>query len=135
MVRSMKGHRLERQFGFVVGGVFLALGLWTLWRGSWPLPVSRTVAAGGLLLVLLAATMPAWLVYPRKAWMALAELLGFVSTRVILGAVFFLVVLPLGLVMRWTGWDPLVSRRQPGQSYWVGYPARQANPKHFEQMF
>ena len=131
----MKRFRLERQFGFVVGGVFLALGLWTLWRGSWPLAVSRTVAAGGLLLVVLGAVAPGWLVLPRRAWMALAEALGFVSTRVILGAVFFLAVLPLGFILRRTGWDPLVSRRRAGETYWVTYPARQASPKHFEQMY
>jgi len=131
----MKSHRPERQFGFLVGGVFLALGLWTLWRGRWPVPVSRTMAVGGLLLVSLAAVAPAWLVYPRKAWMALAEALGFVSTRIILGAVFFLAVVPLGFIMKRTGWDPMVSRKRPGASYWVAYPTRQGSPKHFEHMF
>jgi hypothetical protein len=49
--------------------------------------------------------------------------------------VFFLTILPLGFIMRRTGWDPLVGRKHPGQSYWVAYPARQASPKHFEHMF
>jgi hypothetical protein len=47
--------------------------------------------------------------------MALAEALGFVSTRVILGLVFFVVMTPLGWVMRRAGWDPLASRRRSGQ--------------------
>ena len=39
--------------------------------------------------------------------MKLANGLSFVSTRVILALVFFLVITPLGVVKRLTGWDPL----------------------------
>ncbi len=127
--------RLERHFGFVVGGVFLCLALWTGWRGSWPPLVSRAVGVLGLLLLILGAALPQALVYPRRAWMALAEVLGFVSTRVILGVVFFLIMTPLGIIMRAGGWDPLAKRRRPGESRWVPYSTRPANPKHFEQMF
>ncbi len=125
----------ERQFGCVVGGVLLALGLWTLWRRSWPLPLSATLASIGLLLVVLGLAYPRALVRPRQAWMALAEALNFVSTRVILAVVFFVGILPAGFVMRLFGWDPLGRQRSAGGSYWVDYPPRQQNPKYFEQMF
>jgi hypothetical protein len=131
----MRRNHLERQFGRVVGGVFLLIGLWTTWRGSWAPVVSWTVAGVGLTLVLLGLAAPRLLVHPRRAWMGLAEVLGFVSTRVILGIVFFLVITPLGFVMRKGGWDPLGSRRPSGQSTWIPYPSRMANPRHFEQMF
>jgi hypothetical protein len=127
--------RLERQFGAVVGGVFVLIGQWTTWRVSWPPVVSWTMAGVGLGLVVLGLTAPRVLVYPRRAWMALAEALGFVSTRVILGVVFFLIITPLGLVMRRAGWDPLSSRRRSGQSAWAPYPSRMSDPRHFEQMF
>ena len=131
----MKGYRLERQFGWSVGAVFLAIGLWTMWRGRWPLVVGQALAAGGFLLVALGTVAPRALTHPRRAWMALAEALGFVSTRVILGLVFFVIITPLGLVMRRFGWDPLASRRPEGPTSWVAYSPRQANVKHFEQMF
>ena len=131
----MSRFRLERQFGWVVGGVFLALGLWTAWRGSWPPAVSGTVAGLGLALVLLGLIAPRTLVHPRRAWMALAEVLGFISTRVILGLVFFGIMTPLGVIMRRAGWDPLASRPARGRSHWVAYSPRPGNPRHFEQMF
>jgi hypothetical protein len=132
----MKGKfQLERQFGTIVGGVWLIIGLWTGWRGSWPPAASGASAAIGVALGVLALAAPRTLAYPRRAWMALAEVLGFVSTRLILGAVFFLMLTPLGVVMRKTGWDPLASRRRSGQSAWAPYPSRVANPRHFEQMF
>lgn len=127
--------RLERQFGWVVGGVFLAIGLWTTWRGSWPPAVSQTTGVVGLTLIVLGLTVPRALVHPRRAWMALAEVLGFVSTRVILGVVFFGVMTPIGFIMRRAGWDPLASRRSAGRSHWVAYSPRPADPRHFEQMF
>jgi hypothetical protein len=131
----MNRFRLERQFGGVVGGVFLCLGLWTIWRESWPSAISQTTAGLGLVLLILGLAVPRALVYPRRAWMALAEALGFVSTRVILGAVFFLIMTPLGFIMRRAGWDPLAGHRRSGQSRWVSYSPRQSNPKHYEQMF
>ena len=131
----MKQFRLERQFGSIVGGVFLCLGLWTTWRESWPSAISQATAGLGLVLLILGLAVPRALVYPRRAWMGLAEVLGFVSTRVILGAVFFLLMTPLGFIMRRAGWDPLAARRGAGQSHWVTYSPRLSNPKHFEQMF
>ncbi len=127
--------RPERQFGTVVGGIFLLIGLFTTWRGSWPPPVSTAVGVVGLTLVVLGLVAPGALVQPRRGWMALAEALGYVSTRVILGIVFFLILTPIGLVMRRAGWDPLASRRRPGQTAWVPYSPRAANVRHFEQMF
>ena len=79
---------------------------------------------------------------PRGCWSGqtgsgcvLAEALSFVSTRVVLGLVFFLAVTPTGVVKRLTGWDPLGRRRSRRESYWVPYPERQRDPKHFEKMF
>ena len=63
------------------------------------------------MLVLLGLVFPRALVLPNKAWMALAEALSFVSTRIILAFVFFGIVTPIGFVKRLFGWDPLQSPR------------------------
>jgi hypothetical protein len=67
--------------------------------------------------------------------MFLAEILGFVSTRIILAFVFFFVVTPIGVVKRIFGWDPLGRRSGPAESYWRPYSERQHNPRHYEKMF
>lgn len=114
----------------------MGIGLWMLWRARLPPTVGWLFALVGLLLVALSLVYPSALIYPRRAWMALAEGLSFVSTRVILGTVFFLGVMPLGGMMRTFGWDPLMRhRKQAGESYWMPYPTRQHDSTHVEKMF
>ena len=125
----------ERQFGVSVGLVLLAVAAYLLWRGRGPYPVGITAAVGGLL-VLLGAAVPRTLVHPNRWWMALAEALSFVSVRVVLGLLFFLVFTPVGAFRRWQGWDPLNRRSAAGRtSFWYPYSPRQADPKHYERMF
>lgn len=118
----------------MVGGVFVLLGAWWLYRGKFP-AAAHTVLPVGLLLVLLGLVWPRALVVPNKAWMLLAEGLSFVTTRIILGAVFFLVVTPIGVVKRLSGWDPLSRRGPRGDSYWRPYSERQRDKRHYEKMF
>ncbi|MCA1605251.1 MAG: SxtJ family membrane protein, partial [Acidobacteria bacterium] len=75
------------------------------------------------------------LVLPSKAWMLLAEGLSFISTRIILALVFFLVLTPIGVVKRLLGWDPLSRRSASSGSYWRPYSERQRDTRHYEKMF
>jgi hypothetical protein len=126
--------RAEREFGLVVGGVLALLSAWWLYRGKFP-SVSRYTLAVGALLVLLGLVLPRALVLPNKAWLAFAEALSFVTTRIILAFVFFAVVTPIGVVKRMFGWDPLHRRAARGESYWQTYSERQRDPRHYEKMF
>lgn len=126
--------RQERQFGIGVGLVLLGAAAYFVWRGGGA--VGGAVAVVGGLLVILGAIAPVALVYPNRAWMALAEILSFVSVRIVLGLLFYLVFTPLGAWRRWRGWDPLNRRAAPGRtSFWHPYSPRQADPKHYERMF
>ena len=129
-----KPWRVERQFGRAVGTVCLLIGAWLTWRASSSIIGSILLAVGSALVVL-GVVYPRALVHPNHYWMKMAEGLSFVSTRVILGFVFFGVVTPLGVIMRLTGWDPLGRRGGSRPSYWVPYPERQRDPTHFEKMF
>jgi hypothetical protein len=126
--------RAEREFGLIVGGVLLLLSGWWLYRGKFPTLSPVTLPIGGLL-VLLGLIFPAALVWPNKAWMALAEVLSFVTTRIILAFVFFVIVTPIGVIKRLFGWDPLHRRAAKSDSYWKPYSERQRDPRHYEKMF
>ena len=126
--------RAEREFGLIVGGVLLLLSLWWLYRGKFP-HVSQITTPVGAALILLGLVLPRALVLPNKVWMALAEALAFVTTRIILAFVFFGIVTPIGLCKRLFGWDPLHRRAAPADSYWKPYAERQRDPRHYEKMF
>lgn len=62
----------------------------------WPAAVSGV-------LVLLYFVYPLALYYPYRVWMAIASVLAWVNTRIILGLAFYLLILPIGFVMRSLG--------------------------------
>lgn len=133
-IRSPRSDRAEREFGLVVGGLLVALGSWWIFRHRFGL-LGPGFAGLGTLLLAGALLWPRALALPRRAWMGLAEAMGAVMTRLVLGIVFFAVVTPIGVVKRLFGWDPLERRAAPRTSYWHPYAARQRDPKHFEKMF
>ena len=50
---------------------------------------------------------PFLLIYPYKFWMWLGHVLGWVNSKLILGLVFLIMVIPLALIMKLIGYDPL----------------------------
>ena len=126
--------RREREFGLIVGGVLLLMSAWWVYRGKFPAFSKYSIAIGAVL-VLLGLVLPQLLVWPNKAWMALAEVLAFISTRIILALVFFGIVTPIGFIKRLMGWDPLHRRAGSSDSYWQPYSKRQKDPRHYEKMY
>lgn len=129
-----RSFRTEREFGLIVGGILVLLSAWWLYRGKFHF-ASQIFLPAGALLVLFGILFPRALIVPNKLWMALAELLGFVSTRIILAVVYFLVLTPIGVVKRAMGWDPLHRRAAKSDSYWRPYSERQRDPRHYEKMY
>src|SRR5712691_2033452 len=100
-----------RNFGLVVGGIFGAIGLWpAIVRGQ---NLRLWALALGVALVLPALVAPSSLRPVYRVWMALGETLSWMNTRIILGAVFYGVVTPMGLAMRRFGHDPMRRRFEP----------------------
>ena len=116
-IRNIKSEKRDlRNFGLVVGGVFFVLGCVLLWyqRPSNPyfLAIGAALIAGGLV-------VPGVLKPLQRAWMALAVVLGFIMTRVILSLLFYLVVTPIGMAARLVGKDFLERRiDKSSESYW-----------------
>ena len=126
--------RAEREFGLIVGLVFGLLGWWWVYRAKF-LPLAYLLRILAWTLIILGLVAPRFLQTPRKIWMKLAEGMAYVSSRVILGLIFFLVLTPIGVVKRAMGWDPLHRRAGSRESFWLPYPDRQKDPRHYEKMF
>jgi hypothetical protein len=72
----------------------------------------------GALLVLAALAVPTRLGPLQRAWMGLAHAISKVTTPVFMGIVFFVVMTPIGLLMRLFGRRSLVHKEQGG-SFWA----------------
>ncbi len=125
--------REDRRFGWTVGGVFAVLGGLLLWRRR-DVAAGVFLALGGALLVL-AAAAPALLAGPHRAWLAFAKVLGRVNSAVFLFLTFFLVLAPLGLLLRLLGRDELRRRGPAPASMWTPYPERSRDARHYEKMW
>lgn len=84
----------------------------------------------------LAAVLPTALKPAYIAWMRLAALLGWVNSRLILLVIFYLAMLPIGLVMRLFGKDPLERKIDKNiDSCWKQNGQKNFNPQDYEQQF
>ena len=77
---------------------------------------------------------PSLLAWPSALWWTLAFVLGWINARIILTLIFVLILVPMSLVWRLIGRDPL-GRRAASWSGWSPYPARYRNHKHYTRMF
>ena len=127
------GTRELRNFGLLVGGVFAVLGLLFLIRGKSAYPWLLTP---GLVLVAFGAIAPRTLKYIYLAWMALALVLGFVVSHVILTVFFFLVITPIVIIARLAGKDFLrLKLDRQAKSYWIPRDRKSKAPKEYERQF
>ncbi len=110
----------NRYFGLVVGGVLAAIGAIAFLKNGDAGAVTTSLLFAGGALILLALAAPGLLTLPNQLWMKLGFVLGLVMTPVVMGAVYVTTFLPIGLIMRLKGHDPLKRKRKPaGESYWI----------------
>src|SRR5437868_1576974 len=123
-----------RRFGLTVGGMFVLLGGVSRWRGHVYPPA--VFWAASVLLVTPALLAPAVLEPVRRGWMRFGMALGEVNGRIILTVMFFLVIAPLGFVLRKFIRDPLDrSLADRKASNWVKRPSAPVDPARYEQQF
>ena len=123
----------ERSFGVSVGLVLCAIAAVALVARPRDACGESSAAIGGFLLIAGLVHAPL-LKYPSAAWWKFSRALGYVNARILLTILFTLVLVPLSLVWRLMGKDPLSRRRRkwPG---WSAYPSRYRDRKHYERMY
>lgn len=123
-----------KRFGWVLPIVLGAFAGLAYWRGS----AAAAKVLVGIGIAGFAASLlvpPLWLRFFRL-WMKLAEGMGFVMTRVLLGAFFFLILTPVGLVFRVIGRDSLHTAFRDGKpTYWIDKQPVEATLDRYEKQF
>jgi hypothetical protein len=124
----------DRAFGFVMAGAFALVGLAPLWHAPheprwWALPIALGFAG-------FAVARPASLAPLNRAWQRLGHLLSKIVSPVILALLFYTTILPVGLLMRALGKDPLRVRPDRARdSYWIVRGPPEAGAESMKHQF
>ncbi len=120
-------------FGLIVLLFFGLVGGLVWWRWEW-LKVSIGIwSVGGLVTALFFAVrglrLPLYLV-----WMNAVYPIGWLVSHLLLGIVYYLVMTPIGLIMRLLGRDPLERKiDRSAESYWTRHDPAAKSERYFRQ--
>lgn len=111
----------DRSFGFVFVVVFALIGVFPLIADRTAFDQIRWWAiAIAVVLLLVALIRPSILGPANKLWMKFGLLLHKIVSPIILGAMFFIALTPVALIMRLRGKDLLNLEMKPeAETYWI----------------
>ena len=107
----------NRSFGFIFFIVFFVIAFWSF-RGDieeikiFPLFFSLAFLVLGLLNSKILTPL-------NKLWIKLGELLGRIIAPIVMGLIYFIVITPIGLFMRFIRKDLLKTKFSKTNSYWI----------------
>ena len=108
----------NRSFGLLFFIVFLAISLWPLISQE-DLRLWAFILA--LIFFVLGILNSKFLTPLNKLWMKFGLLLGSIVAPLVMGIVYFMVVTPVGLIMRSLGKDLLrIKKSKSATTYWIG---------------
>jgi len=86
-----------RSFGFLVGGIFLLIGLWPIVRAS---PPRNWATILGIALAGPGVVAPQILAPAHNVWIGIAHVLGWINARIIMSIVYFILFTPIAIFLR-----------------------------------
>ena len=120
MLEEIKNIKCEksdlRNFGITFGVISLIVSGFLFWNGKEVYPIILSIS---IFLFFTAISIPAVFKPFYWIWMIFAIILGWIMTRVILSLLFFLVLTPIGLTLRFFAKQFLELRWDKSkESYW-----------------
>jgi saxitoxin biosynthesis operon SxtJ-like protein len=121
-----------RRFGLTVGTAFLVLAGIVGWRGH----ATAAMAMGSIggLLALAGLLIPTRLGPVERAWMKLAHAISRVTTPIVMGITYYMVLTPTAYLRRGLGRNPLVHAPGP-TGFWQERPANARRSASMERQF
>ena len=106
----------NKSFGIVFFIVFFLFGIWPVLTGNdaryWSISLS--------LIFLILGFLNSKLLSPlNRLWFKFGIILGNFIAPIIMGLVFFLVVTPIGLIMKLLGKDLINLKKNKDKTYWI----------------
>jgi len=126
-----------QKFGWLIGGIVTISASWFLFRSHSSHPEFWYAALGmGVLLLFGGTFFPESLPLLYRIWMGLAFIMGAFMSRIILTFVFFLLVTPIGVIMRLFGKDLLnIKPMDKASTFWIPKTDHDSSPVRLEKYY
>ena len=106
----------NKSFGILFFIVFLLIAIWPIIASE---PVRIWAIIVSLIFLLLGIINSKLLTPLKQGWIKLGEILGKVIAPIVMGFIYFLIITPIGLLMRLLGKDLLSIKFNKEKSYWI----------------
>jgi hypothetical protein len=122
----------NRSFGLLCIAVFALLGLWQAWEGGSSWIWFGLAGTTGFVTVI----APGLLTPFNRTWMHFGLFLHKIVNPLVMGAIFFCVITPAGILMRIMGRDPLKRKYDRNEkTYWIPRQPPGPEPESLKQQF
>ncbi len=112
----MKKNENNKSFGILFFIVFFLIAIWPIIdSGSiriWSIVLSFVFLILGILNSKILSPL-------KSAWIKLGEVLGKIIAPIVMGFIYFLIITPIGILMRLIGKDLLSIKYNKNNSYWI----------------
>ena len=134
-IRNIKSETSDlKKFGLLIGAILFLGSLYLLWKQQHNYAVAGFIL--GVVFAALAFVGPVVLKPLQRAWMAMAVVMGFVMSRIIVAVIFYGMVTPIGLAGRLAGKKFLDLKMDKAvQSYWIRRDHAQSGKSDCERQF
>ncbi len=133
-IKNIKSEKSDiRNFGITLGIILLLISGFLFWKEK----ESYQIFSGiGITLSLIAIAIPSVLKPVYWMWMIFGIILGWFMTRVILSLLFYIIITPIGLTLRFFGKQFLELRWDKSkESYWNFRTNEHLKKENYEKQF
>ena len=133
-IKNIKSGKSDlRNFGITVGIILLVISGFLFWKEKESCQIFLAI---GIILLLIAISIPAVLKPVYWIWMIFAIILGWFMTRVILSLLFYIIFTSIGLTLRFFGKQFLELRWDKSkESYWNFRTKEHQQNEDYEKQF
>ena len=115
----MKKNDNNKSFGILFFIVFLLIAVWPIIEVGtirvWAIVIS--------LIFLILGILNSKILTPLKTlWIKFGEFLGKIIAPIVMGLIYFIIITPIGILMRLLGKDLLNIKYNKNKSYWIKRP-------------
>lgn len=123
----------NRPFGLIFAGIFVVIAAWPILFGGdfreWAGVIATAFAAAALIFPMALGPL-------NRAWAMFGQVMHKITNPLLMGLVFFVTVVPTGLILKLLGKDPLKRKLDHNtHSYWIKRDAHEITKESFDNQF